>query len=128
MKVKPATAKELGIKDITDPQESIAGGTRYLKTLYDRFSEIEDTLTRIKFTMAAYNCGYEHVRDAQRLAEERKLDTTTWEDHVEKMLLALSYPKNYNLPMIKYGYVRGSEPVNYIQEIFDRYQHYQKFF
>lgn len=128
MQVMPATARELGINDVTDPKQSIAGGTRYLETLYDRFSEIEDSVTRIKFTMAAYNCGYQHVRDAQRLAEAKKLDTTAWDGHVEKMLLALSHPKNYNLPMIRYGYVRGSEPVNYIREIFDRYAHYRKFY
>jgi len=126
MQIMPATAKELGVKDVTDPHQSISGGTDYLKTLYENFDEIEDSLTRIKFAMASYNCGYQHVRDAQRLAKENNLDTMLWEDHVEKMLLALSYPQNYNKPMIKYGYVRGIEPVTYVEQIFNRYQHYQK--
>lgn len=127
MQIMPATAQELGIKNHTDPNESIAGGTDYLKSLYDNFKEIDDTLTRVKFTMAAYNCGYQHVRDAQRLAKENNLDTTFWDDHVAKMLLALSYPQNYNKPMIRYGYVRGAEPVTYVRQIFNRYRHYQKF-
>lgn len=126
MQIMPATAKELGVEDVTNPQQSIAGGTDYLKKLYENFKEINDTLTRIKFTMASYNCGYQHVRDAQRLAKENNLDATIWDDHVEKMLLELSYPQNYNKPMIKYGYVRGIEPVTYVEQIFYRYQHYQQ--
>ncbi len=127
MQLMPLTAEELGVKNITDPNENIAGGTRYLKTLYNRFTEIDDSLNRIKFTMAAYNCGYYHVKDAQRLAKENDLDTIVWEDNVEKMLLALSYPRNYNKPFVKYGYVRGIEPVKYVKQIFSRHQHYQRF-
>jgi len=127
MQIMPLTAKELGVEDVTDPNQNIAGGTQYLKSLYENFDEIEDSLTRIKFTMAAYNCGYQHVRDAQRLAKENNINTMLWEDHVEKMLLQLSYPQNYNKPIIKYGYVRGIEPVTYVKQIFTRYQHYQKF-
>ena len=127
MQVMPATAESLGIKDISDPNESIRGGTDYLDHLYKRFTDIPDSLNRVKFSLASYNCGYSHVRDAQRLAKENGLDTTIWADHVEKMILALSLPKNYNKPFIKYGYVRGSEPVNYIKQIFERYDHYKQF-
>ncbi len=127
MQIMPATAKELGIKDVTDPKQNIAGGTQYLKSLFNNFDEITDTLTRIKFTLAAYNCGYQHVKDAQRLASENKLDSTLWEANVEEMLLALSYPKNYNNAVVRYGYVRGIEPVNYVEQIFTRYRHYQQF-
>jgi membrane-bound lytic murein transglycosylase F len=127
MQVMPATAESLGIRNITNPDESIRGGTEYLDILYNRFTDISDSLNRIKFSLASYNCGYGHVRDAQRLAEENDMDPTTWSDHVEKMLLALSLPKNYNKDFIKYGYVRGEEPVNYISQIFERYEHYRQF-
>jgi len=127
MQVMPATAESLGIKDISDPNESIRGGTDYLDHLYKRFTDIPDSLNRVIFSLASYNCGYSHVRDAQRLAKENGLDPTIWTDHVEKMVLALSLPKNFNKPFIKYGYVRGSEPVNYIKQIFERYDHYKQF-
>jgi len=127
MQVMPATAKSLGIKDISDPKESIRGGTDYLDLLYKRFTDIPDTRNRMIFSMASYNCGYGHVRDAQRLAEENELDPTIWLDHVEKMVLALSLPKNYNQPFIKHGYVRGAEPALYIKQIFERYDHYKQF-
>ena len=127
MQVMPATAKSLGITDLSDPEQSIRGGTDYLQDIYKRFEHIPDSLTRIKFTLAAYNCGYGHVKDAQSLAAHNDLDSTKWEDNVDKMLLALSLPKNYNKQFIKNGYVRGSEPVAYIEEIFDRYEHYKQF-
>ncbi|WP_411895104.1 transglycosylase SLT domain-containing protein [Winogradskyella sp. A2] len=124
MQVMPATAEALGIEDVSDPEQSIRGGTTYLKQIYKRFDQIPDSLNRIKFTMASYNCGYGHVLDAQRLAEANGLDPTLWEDNVEDALLDLRLPKNYNKPIIKYGYVRGSEPVNYIEQIFERYYQY----
>lgn len=127
MQVMPATAESLGIKDISDPGESIRGGTDYLDHLYKRFTDIPDPMNRIIFSLASYNCGYSHIRDAQRLAKENGLDPTIWSNHVEQMVLALSLPKNFNKPVIKYGYVRGSEPVNYVKQIFERYEHYKQF-
>lgn len=127
MQVMPKTAEELGIKDVSNPQESIRGGTAYLDYLYNNFKDINDSINRIKFSLASYNCGYGHVRDAQRLAIENNLDSTIWNENVEKMILALSSPKNYSKPFIKSGYVRGQEPVNYIEQIFERYDHYKQF-
>ena len=127
MQVMPKTAKSLGIKNVNSPSQSIRGGTAYLKWLSESFSDIPDSLNRVKFMLAAYNCGYGHMKDAQRLAEHKKLNPTIWTDNVEQMVLALSSPENFNQPMIKYGYVRGAEPVNYVKEILERYEHYKQF-
>ncbi|MCA0153054.1 MltF family protein [Winogradskyella vincentii] len=127
MQIMPTTAEALNIDNPSNPEQSLRGGTNYLKQLYGQFEHIPDKLNRIKFTMASYNCGLGHVLDAQRLAEAEGLDPIQWEDSVEDMLLALRYPKNYNRSEVKYGYVRGSEPVNYIAQIFERYNHYKQF-
>ncbi|MFN2424246.1 MAG: transglycosylase SLT domain-containing protein [Cryomorphaceae bacterium] len=127
MQIMPATAEELGVIDRSDPVQSIRGGTTYLNRLYSRFDEVPDSLQRVKFTMAAYNCGFGHVRDAQRLAEKRGLNPMVWDSNVDEMILALSYPQNYNDPVVYYGYVRGIEPYNYVSQIFDRYGHYSRF-
>lgn len=127
MQVMPRTAKELGIKNLNNPEQSIRGGTSYLGQLNGIFSAVSDSLTRVKFILAAYNCGYGHMQDAQRLAEHNGLDPNLWEENVERMVLALSSPENFNKPMIEYGYVRGTEPVNYVKEILERYEHYQQF-
>lgn len=127
MQIMPVTAEELGVKNINSPKASIKAGTKYLQSMHERFADIKDIDNRIKFAMAAYNCGFGHVTDAQRLAEENGLNPNIWTGHVDQMLLALSIPKNYNKPFIKYGYVRGLEPVTYVQQIFERYEHYTKF-
>lgn len=127
MQIMPPTAKELGIKDATDPVQSIRGGTTYLSQIYDRFEDIPNEIDRIKFTLASFNCGYGHLRDAQRLAEANQLNPLIWEDNVDKMILALRFPKNYNKDFIKYGYVRGTEPFIYVEQIFDRFHHYKQF-
>ncbi len=127
MQLMPATAKELGVLNRMDPTESVVGGTKYLDILWKRFEDISDPEQRIKFTIASYNCGFGHVKDAQRFAEKKGLNANQWDDNVEDMILALSYSKNFNDPIINYGYVRGIEPYNYVKQIFERYEHYKEF-
>jgi len=127
MQIMPATAAELGVKNRSDPAQSLKGGSNYLNTLYGYFESIPDTTQRLKLTMAAYNCGYGHVQDAQRLAIKNELNPEQWDDNVEKMILALNKSQNYNDPVVKHGYLRGHEPYNYVQQIFERYDHYKQF-
>ncbi|MGM0636495.1 MAG: transglycosylase SLT domain-containing protein [Bacteroidota bacterium] len=127
MQIMPATAEELKITDPSDPNQSLRGGTAYLKTLWKKHDDIPDSIQRVKFTLASYNSGYGHLLDAQRVAEHQKLDPFTWDDNVETAILELATPKIYNSSMVRYGYVRGSEPYNYVRQIFERYEHYKKF-
>jgi len=127
MQIMPATAKGLGVKNRHDPTQSVIGGTKYLRILWNRFDSIPDDEQRQKFVMASYNCGHGHVVDAQRLAKKRGLDQNKWDDNVEKMILALMYRKNFTDPVVRYGYARGIEPYNYVTQIFERYQHYKEF-
>jgi membrane-bound lytic murein transglycosylase F len=124
MQMMPSTAKRFEVEDLTDPQDNLEGGTRLLKLLWNRFDEVPDSIQRIKLTLASYNCGYSHVVDAQKLADEMGVKSDVWDENLEEMILKLSYPENYNKPIIKYGYVRGIEPVTYIKQIFSRYEHY----
>jgi len=127
MQIMPKIAEGLGIPNPNKPEQSIKAGTKYLKQIYDQFDDIKNPVERIKFTMAAYNCGYYHIKDAQFLAKQNDLDPIVWEDNVEKMVLELSYPSNYKKQGVKYGYIRGIEPVTYVEQIFKRYEHYIKF-
>ena len=127
MQIMPATAKELGINDVTDPDQNIKGGLKYLKNMYNYWSSVPDSIQRIKFALASYNCGYGHVIDAKSLAKKYKNDTLNWDNGVDEFILKLSKPKYYHDPIVRSGYVRGSEPYNYVNEIFERYQHYKDF-
>lgn len=51
MQLMPATAARFGVKKIEDPSENIAGGTKYLSNLLERFKG--DSL----LALAAYNAG-----------------------------------------------------------------------
>jgi len=126
MQLMPATAAELGVKNITEPRENIKAGTIYLKKMITKFSKVKDSIQRIKFTLAAYNCGLGHVRDAQRLAKAFGEDPYTWDNHVEDYMLKLSSREFFSRPEVKYGFVRGREPFLYVKEIFLRYEHYKK--
>jgi len=127
MQIMPRTAERFGVTDRTDPKQSVRAGTEILELLWNRFEDIPDSVQRIKFTMAAYNCGYGHVDDARNLAYEEGLDMYRWDNHVEETILKLSYPEYYNKPVIKYGYVRGIEPYTYVRQVFDRYANYSHF-
>jgi membrane-bound lytic murein transglycosylase F len=127
MQLMPETAGELNIADPEDPRQSLEGGVRYLMQLSKAFEQVPDSTDRIKFTLAAYNCGLGHVEDARRLAESRGLDPNCWEDNVAEVILGLSYPRNYNDPIVQFGYLRGVEPYRYVRQIMERYRHYTSF-
>jgi len=127
MQLMPATARQFGITELYDPEKSIRAGTRYLTYLQDQWSTaLPDSSERIRFILASYNAGPSHIKDAQRLARKYKDDEHNWST-ISDYLLKLSNPKYYNDPVVKYGYVRGEEPVNYVSEIIKRYEHYRKF-
>jgi membrane-bound lytic murein transglycosylase F len=127
MQLMPSTAKELGLVDTSDPEENLKAGIEYLGQLWKMWNQIPDSIQRIKFTLASYNCGYQHVLDAQKLAVKNKDRPDIWDNHVEECLLNLSYPRYYQDEVVEYGYVRGIEPYEYVREIFERYEHYQRF-
>jgi len=57
MQLMPATARDMGVADVTDPEQNIRGGTRYLAMLISRYHG--DTTKAI----AAYNAGMKNVDD-----------------------------------------------------------------
>ena len=114
MQLTLETAREMGVKNRLDPEDSIRGGVRYLNSLFHRFNDIDDKVDRMLFALAAYNVGYGHVRDAQRIAEKLGSNPRQW-NSVKKTLPLLNDPKYYRYT--QYGYARGTEPVRYVDRI-----------
>jgi membrane-bound lytic murein transglycosylase F len=122
MQVMPRTARELGLKDLYDPESSIKAGTYYLKKLLDRFAPSIKLKDRIRFALAAYHVGYNHVADARLLARRQGLDPDVWFENVEKAMLLLQKRVYYR--KTRYGYCNGRRTVNYVREILNRYNTY----
>jgi membrane-bound lytic murein transglycosylase F len=113
------TARDMGIKNRLDPQQSIYGGTRYLAKLHGRIDDEVPEPDRTFMALAAYNVGLGHLEDAQTLAVKLGKDPTSWST-VRSTLPLLRLKKYYKkLPR---GYARGAEPVQYV----DRIRTYQK--
>lgn len=128
LQLMPNTAESYGYTHLTDPKTSLEAGVAHIKYLNDYWSEhITDTTERVKFILASYNAGQNHVQDARRLAEKYGYDPDIWYDEVEKALLMKSQKKYFQDPVVKYGYCRGEEPVNYVKEIIERFQYYSEF-
>lgn len=122
MQVLPRTGKEMGFNDLTNPQQSIAAGIQYLDWSRARFSKDLPLQEQVYFSLAAYNAGFGHVKDAQRLAKQMNLRSDKWFNNVETAMLLLQQPKYYK--KTRFGYCRGSEPVNYVRQIQQRYLSY----
>ncbi len=127
MQLLPETAISFGAANIQDPTENVAAGTRYLRWLERYWELIPDSTERRKFVLASYNVGYGHVEDARRLAAKFGADQNTWDGHVAAFIQHLSNHEFYNDEVVKNGYCRGEEAVNYVNEILERYEHYKKF-
>jgi membrane-bound lytic murein transglycosylase F len=125
MQMMEPTALEFGATNLYDPNQSLKAGGKYINWLQKAFKKhVEDSVERQKYILAAYNVGIGHMQDAIRLTKKYGGDPTKWDDNVEKYLLLKSQKKYYTDPVVKYGYCRGEEPVNYVEEILERYQQY----
>jgi membrane-bound lytic murein transglycosylase F len=126
MQLMPHTAQKYGIDSLSPPMDQINAGVQFIKLLDKQFlDKIEDKDERTKFVLASYNAGIAHVYDAQRLAEKYDKDPNLWDQNVDYYLLNKSKPEYYNDSVVKYGYCRGTEPYNFVNDILDRYNHYK---
>lgn len=110
------TAKELGIKNRLDVNQSILGGANYLNKLRKRLPKSVIEPDRTWLALAAYNVGMGHIWDARKLTKQLNKNPDLWQDLSEALPL-LSKKKYYK--KLKYGYARGAEPVNYVKNIRD---------
>ena len=57
MQLMPRTAQSMGVEDIFNPHQNIAGGVQYFKQMVNRFNG------DVKLALAAYNAGSRNVRN-----------------------------------------------------------------
>jgi membrane-bound lytic murein transglycosylase F len=108
------TAKQMGIKSRLDAEQSIRGGAKYFKQLIGRMPARVPDPDRLWFALASYNIGLGHLNDARNITKQQGGDPDRWVEVKERLPL-LKQKKYYK--KTRYGYARGDEPVNYVENI-----------
>lgn len=126
MQIMPGTADHLGLSrnKMYDPEANIAAAGKYLQELSGYFNDIRDRKERTNFVLASYNGGYHHIRDAMALARKNGRNPQRWRE-VSEYVLKLRQPEFYRDPVVKHGYMRGNETVDYVEKIQQRYDQYR---
>lgn len=108
------TARQMGIKSRLDPEQSIQGGAKYFQRMIDRMPDRIPYPDRLWFALASYNVGLGHLNDARNITRKQGGDPDRWVD-VKQRLPLLKQKKYYK--HTRFGYARGDEPINYVENI-----------
>ncbi len=114
MMLTNATARQMGIKDRTDPFQSIKGGARYLREQIDRQPPEITEPDRTWMGLATYNIGHGHMIDVRELTRQLGANPYHWIE-VRKHLPLLMQARWHR--RTKYGYARGREAMGYVANI-----------
>ncbi len=125
MQIMPVTADHLGLprSEMFNPEQNIAASARYLQELGNHYRDVPVS-ERVFYQLASYNGGFFHIRDAMALARKNGRNPYRWDD-VAKYVLKLSDAAYYRDPVVKHGYMRGTETVGYVRRIRDRWMQYR---
>ena len=111
MQVMPATAKDLGVGDITKTEPNVHGGTKYMRRLFDEYFKGSDfdEQNRTLFAFASYNAGAARIAKLRVEAKDQGLDPNKWFNNVE----------------IVASKRIGQETVQYVRNIYKYYTAYR---
>lgn len=125
MQIMPSTAQHLSLpmSQIHNPSANVAAAARYIRELSGLFQDIRSHEERILFVLAAYNGGYQHIRDAMALTRKYGGSPQHWAD-VSGFVLRLQQPRYYHDPVVRRGYMIGSETTGYVASILQRARQY----
>lgn len=113
------TARSVNVTNRLDPEQSVRGGVEYLRRMVSRVPDSISDHEKIWFALASYNVGFGHMMDARRLTKIQGDDPDTWADVKDR--LPLLRQKKY-FSQTRYGYARGDEARNYVENIRRYYQ------
>jgi membrane-bound lytic murein transglycosylase F len=118
MMLTQTTAKRVGVKNRSDPAQSIAGGARYLRIVEKKIPQRIQRPDRLWLTLAGYNIGFGHLEDARILTQRAGDNPDLWLD-VKKHLPLLTKPEYHKT--VRHGFARGQEAVDYVDNIRNYY-------
>lgn len=99
MQLMPGTAKEMGVKDITNPADNIAGGTRYFAQMLQRYKG------DVELALMAYNAGPSRIDKWIDSGRSTALPTETT-DYVPKVM---GHYQQFAGSTVVNGMVNGSQ-------------------
>ncbi len=114
------TAKELGIRNRLDAEQSVKGGVLYLEKLKKRLPKSIEEPDRTWSALVAYNIGIGHLYDARILAQKHGSNPDLWAD-LRVFLNLLEKPEWHT--QTRHGYARGGESVRYVENIQRYHRH-----
>lgn len=120
MQVMPSTAKAVGVDPgvLGSPDNNVLAAAKILSKLDKSFeNRVTDPDERMKFVVASYNSGLGHIYDAMALAEKIGLDSQKWHGNVAVAALMKSRREYYTDPVVKHGYFRGRETVDFVDHV-----------
>lgn len=124
MQIKESTAERYGISDIFDPSSNVKAGVLHLNYLQNIYkSEGMDSVNVIKFTLASYNAGEGRMEECMNFALSLGEDYRNW-DNICKVIPLMKNPSEYITEDLKFRKFRGSETINYVDNILNRYEEY----
>ena len=97
MQLTHQTADEADVGDPRDARESIFGGARYFREVYDKIPAHVPEPDRTWFAVAAYNIGFAHVEEARVQAQKAGKNADSWRDVCD--------------------FLPSSEPVHYVENV-----------
>ncbi|MDE6085090.1 MAG: transporter substrate-binding domain-containing protein [Muribaculaceae bacterium] len=124
MQIMPPTAVAYGTtaEEIVSPEAAIKTASLILSDLDRNLTKsVPDSNERWKFVLAAYNAGLAHVFDAIALARKYGFTPDVWDDNVAECMIMKSNPEYYNDPVCRFGYARGKETVDYVNNVVEFY-------
>ena len=126
MQLMPATAAAfgLGMDSIALPAPNVEAAVKSIKSLENSLQRINDQSERLKFIIAAYNCGIGHVFDALALADKYGKNTQLWYGEVEEAMLMKGNPAYFNDEVCRFGYFGGRQTTTYVREVMSLYDYY----
>lgn len=128
MQVMPRTARSNGYSpdEMLNPVKCVDVAVKTLMALDETFKKkVQDQEERVKFILASYNSGPGHILDAIALAQKYGMNPQVWDNNVEKAAAMKSKPAYYRDPVVKNGYFRGTETVNFVNKVQSAYNYFK---
>jgi membrane-bound lytic murein transglycosylase MltF len=101
MQLLPSTAKDMGVEDLYDPQQSIMGGAKYMSWIKSHYFKGLEGDNKLFFCLAAYNAGFRRVQNWRKDATAMGYNPDIWFGNVEHVAF----------------HKTGLEPVRYVSNI-----------